>query len=69
MSRPFRAMQRLYLRPLPLGERAAQRFNDDERVRGTPHPLAFVEVAEPPSPPRGEGTTTSTATRGQTWRP
>src|SRR6185295_15395870 len=43
--------------PLPLlWERAAQRFNDDEWVRGLtcdPHPTEVVELSATPSPTRG----------------
>jgi error-prone DNA polymerase len=46
------------LRPLPLRERATQRFNEEEWVRGndlTPHPIEFAEPTAMPSPSRGEG--------------
>jgi len=63
MSMSFREWRRLYLCPLPLWERATQRFNEDEWVRGhavasppvTPHPAEFVERSVLPSPSRGEG--------------
>ncbi len=42
------------LRPLPLWERATQSFNEDEGVRGTPHPIEHVEIPAMPSPTRGE---------------
>src|SRR3954471_23683727 len=51
--------RRSSLRPLPLWERAAQRFSKTDRVRGrrrTPHPASFVELTRLPSPTRGEGT-------------
>jgi error-prone DNA polymerase len=44
--------------PLPLGERATQRFNEEEGVRGkdlTPHPIELVDALATPSPTRGEG--------------
>src|SRR4051794_22125256 len=52
-----------YLRPLPLRERATRRFNEEERVRGTPHPTEYAEIPAMPSPSRGEGAATATATR------
>jgi hypothetical protein len=66
MKASLREPRRLHLRPLPLRERATQRTNDDEWVRGTPHPIEFIEMAEWPSPSRGEGAATLIATRGQT---
>jgi hypothetical protein len=53
--------------PLPLRERATRWFNEEEWVRvwskgrETPHPFEFADVAEMPSPTRGEGTNTATA--------
>jgi hypothetical protein len=55
-----------------LWERATQRFSEDERVRGTPHPVESVEPSAMPSPTKraftpvfdglwGEGTETATA--------
>jgi len=42
--------------PLPLRERATRYFGNLAWVRGTPHPVEFVETAAMPSPSRGEGT-------------
>ncbi len=36
-------------------------FNDEEWVRGTPHPTESVEMSSSPSPSRGEGATTNIA--------
>ena len=52
--------QRSYLCPLPLRERATHRVNEEEWVRGTPHPTEIADVAALPSPSRGEGATTRT---------
>jgi hypothetical protein len=69
MSTSLHEWRRLYLCPLPLWERATQRFNEDEWVRGddeagpalTPHPTEFVEALVLPSPTRGEGAVTAAA--------
>ena len=57
----------MLLRPLPLWERATQRFNEEEWVRGfrlshepLTHP-SFADASELPSPAGGEGTITSTS--------
>src|SRR6478752_7925869 len=50
--------RRQSMRPLPLWERATQRFNGHGWVRGdavTPHPAEHVEFPAMPSPTRGEG--------------
>lgn len=63
------------MRPLPAsGERAAQKFNKEERVRGLsravlvespPHPAVCVETLALPSPRKqGEGADTSAARDG-----
>jgi hypothetical protein len=75
MSMLFRESRWLYLCPLPLRERAARKFNEEEWVRGTPHPAESVEMSELPSPSKraftpvfgglwGEGAATATAARG-----
>jgi len=46
------------LSSLPLWERATQKFNNEDRVRGkgvTPHPTELVETPAMSSPTRGEG--------------
>jgi hypothetical protein len=58
------------MRPLPLWERATQRLNEEEWVRGysrsheTPHPIEFVDIPALPSPTRGEGAVTATSLAG-----
>src|SRR5258708_31853622 len=63
-------MRCLYLRPLPLRERAAWSFNKQDWVRGSlrlsqakrpPHPTEPAARSVRPSPARGEGADTSTA--------
>src|SRR6185312_17347323 len=53
-----------HLCPLPLWERATQKCNEEEWVRGhglTPHPFAIVGPSAMPSPTRGEGAATRIA--------
>jgi len=66
-----RSRRRSLLCPLPSWERATQRFNKDDRERGTLHTLClprvplsrseYVECPAMPSPTRGEGTNASAA--------
>src|SRR5712671_761752 len=54
--------RRLLLRPLPLRERAAQCFNNTDRVRGqAATPTVLVEPSALPSPAGGEGAITNAA--------
>src|SRR5262245_38872103 len=56
------------MRPLPLWERAAGRFNNEGWVRGkitTPHPTELIDLSTMPSPTRGEGKNGKRLTRGK----